>query len=163
MSPAPSLGHLRGHLESWTDQFQLQFRPPPRCTAGPIDDAADGIGLAADWLSRSCRAAVLTLGRHGAITVGARGESQACTPAPAVAAVIDTVGAGDAFCGTFMAAYMRGAPLAACAAAGCEGGAAAVQCAGAALPPASIARLRATFDRLIADAITPSSPMRACA
>lgn len=45
-------------------------------------------------------------------------------------AVVDSVGAGDSFSAGWLTGYLAGAPLQACAAAGCAAGTAAVQAVG---------------------------------
>lgn len=56
--------------------------------------------------------------------------------------VEDTVGAGDFFTAGFLAAYLQGGSLHACAAAGCAAGAEAVQTRGAVLPGEAFERLQ---------------------
>jgi ribokinase len=70
-----------------------------------VDDAMD----AARSIQRlGCRAAVITLGKHGAVCADAEG----CWSVPApVVSVVDTTGSGDAFCGAFSAWLAAGAVL----------------------------------------------------
>jgi sugar/nucleoside kinase (ribokinase family) len=71
---------------------------------------------------------VVKCGAEGARALSATG----CVAAPALAGVrvVDTTGAGDAFNGGFLDAWLDGRPLEACLAAGNRCGAAAVQAAG---------------------------------
>jgi ribokinase len=72
--------------------------------AGTADPAA-----AADVLARSAAGVVLTLGARGARYVV--GAQWAEVPAPAAARVLDTTGAGDAFCGVLAAELAAGRAL----------------------------------------------------
>jgi sugar/nucleoside kinase (ribokinase family) len=89
----------------------------------------------------------MTLGSQGAFVLG-RDGTRASVPAPAVS-VVDTVGAGDYFCGGFMAAYMRGASLRQCAAAGCASGGCAVQSKGAQLSSEAWDALESQFNTIV--------------
>jgi len=68
-------------------------------------------------------AVIITLGERGAFVLAPEGE--ACVPAPAVSAV-DTVGAGDAFCGALAVRLVAGDDLPAAARYACH--AAALAC-----------------------------------
>ena len=59
---------------------------------------------AAALLEQGARAVVVTLGRRGAVVMTAQ---QRAAIAPFEAAVVDTTGAGDAFCGAFTLAYAQ--------------------------------------------------------
>lgn len=99
-------------------------------------------------LTQHCKVAVFTLGSRGAVAVSS-GLTARCHASKVQ--VADTVGAGDAFCGAFLAAYMRGAQLQVCVEMGCAAGAEAVQCHGARLPGTSIQSLRGKLDVLTGD------------
>lgn len=71
----------------------------------------------------------LTLGADGALLASRDGE-RCRVPAPAVR-VVDTTGAGDAFCAAFLAAWSAGEPLEACARRGVDAGASAATRVGA--------------------------------
>jgi ribokinase len=92
-------------------------------------EAAAGVGAVADVRSRDLakrlldlgpRAVVITLGPRGALVADSRGVEH--VPSIEVEAV-DTVGAGDAFCGTLAAMLAEGKALAQAARAGCIAGA----------------------------------------
>ncbi|KXZ43676.1 hypothetical protein GPECTOR_83g288 [Gonium pectorale] len=94
------------------------------------------------------RVAVTSLGSRGCVARGAGGEEGA-SPACRVT-VVDTIGAGDFFTSGFLTAYLRGASLQQCCAAGCAAGCEAVQATGAELPPEAFERLRKALDVVLA-------------
>jgi sugar/nucleoside kinase (ribokinase family) len=79
------------------------------------------------WWRRTASATVIKLGRRGAACLSPDGVVRA--PAIRVHAV-DTTGAGDAFNGGFLAAYLRGRDIGACLRAGNRSGARATKRAG---------------------------------
>jgi ribokinase len=91
-----------------------------------IDEATD----AARTIAGRVRSVVITLGALGAV-VGAAGKAEH-RPAPHVAEVVDTTGAGDAFVGVLSAALLRGHSLLEAAAVGVEAASSAVRYPGAA-------------------------------
>jgi len=100
-----------------------------------IDEALDAAGT----LAGRARSAVITLGAHGAV-VGAAGKTEHL-PAPHVAEVVDTTGAGDAFVGVLSAALLRGHSLLEAAAVGVEAASSAVRQQGAAAAYPDFSRL----------------------
>lgn len=77
----------------------------PRDTG--LDEVLDGFATAVDrGLARS---AVVTLGAQGALVVA--GGERALVASPPAERVVDTTGAGDAFCGTLAAALAQGTTL----------------------------------------------------
>ena len=80
-------------------------------------EAADITGLSRNTpveeifaaLAKVSRSAVVTLGAEGAAVID--GDSVVRVPAPKVDRIVDTTGAGDAFCGTLAAAVATGATL----------------------------------------------------
>ena len=94
-----------------------------------VDDALDAAGiLRARMADTEDAAVVLTLGAAGALMLTATGSEQ--VPALPVA-VVDTTGAGDAFCGALATALARGEPLPAAVTFAAAAGAAAVTRMGA--------------------------------
>jgi sugar/nucleoside kinase (ribokinase family) len=118
--------------------------------AGLKDESKEGsleqlIECAGGLLTKYCKVAVITLGAKGAVAMS-RGQTAKCSASKVKAT--DTVGAGDAFSGAFLTAYMQGAGLQACVEMGCAAGAEAVQCHGARLPAASVQSLRVKLEML---------------
>jgi len=120
------------------DHVDLVFANEDEAEAwrGGIEDAL------AD-LSARCKVAVIKLGAEGAWI--AEGEHHQHVAAEVVEAV-DTTGAGDCWAAGFLAAYLRGLPLARCGHVGAMCGAAVVQVAGAQLPRAKWAPIRGYLD-----------------
>jgi ribokinase len=119
------------------------------------DPAAAG-GLVASVAARAAvlatagRSVVVTLGGDGAVCVSSAGATH--LPAVAVDRVLDTTGAGDAFCGALCAALARGLALVDAARFGCAAGALAVRGYGAAAAMAAADE--------IAAAVATSPPSR---
>ena len=111
----------------------------------PDDGKADPGDLARAVLDLGPGLAVVKLGSGGAVAVSRDGESVA-SPAMAVGAVVDPVGAGDAFCAGFIAARLDGSGLGDALRSANACGASAVAASGdmAGLPE------RAELDRLLA-------------
>jgi ribokinase len=79
------------------------------------------------WWRKTTRATVMKLGGRGAAYVSAH----AVIRAPAIRVrVVETTGAGDAFNGGYLAAYLRGSDIGACLRAGNQAGARATRRAG---------------------------------
>ena len=106
-------------------QRKAEDRPENTAAAG-----VDGIRARAALLVTDRRSVVVTLGAQGALCVEASGATH--VPAVAVDRVVDTTGAGDAFCGVLSAALARGSALVDAARFGCAAGALAVRGYGAA-------------------------------
>ena len=80
-----------------------------------------------------CAVAVVSLGARGCVAKSRAGDRGV---APGVRVpVVDTTGAGDSFTAGFLAAYLQGARLQACASCGCAVGTQMVQVLGAELAP----------------------------
>ncbi|MEO3977140.1 carbohydrate kinase family protein [Streptomyces sp. CAU 1734] len=97
-----------------------------------------GAAEAAVALSRRVPLVAVTLGPEGALIAEA-GALVARVPAPA-ARPVDSTGAGDAFCGAFLAARLAGAGARAAAVEGCRAGAEAVSLIGGRPPRPDTAR-----------------------
>jgi sugar/nucleoside kinase (ribokinase family) len=109
-----------------------------------LDAVVDTAGA---FLTEYCKLAVFTLGSRGAVAMGPEGRVASCHACDV--AVADTIGAGDAFCGGFLAAYMQHAPVHACLQMGCDVGGEVVQHVGAQLPHACSQRLQSRLQGLL--------------
>lgn len=87
------------------------------------------VDLARQWRERGPAVVVVTLGERGALAVGPSGIEVAVTPRPVT--VVDTVGAGDAFCAELAVALGEAADLRTATARGCAAGALAIRAPGA--------------------------------
>ena len=134
------------------NEHELEAQLPAGSPAGSAgsDDLVSAVGARAALLASARRSVVVTLGGAGAVCVDSAGATH--IPAVAVDRVLDTTGAGDAFCGALCAALARGLALVDAARFGAAGGALAVRGYGAA--PAM-----ATADE-IAAAVATSPPPR---
>jgi 2-dehydro-3-deoxygluconokinase len=92
-------------------------------------DPGDAESLAAALVALGPKVAVIKLASHGAYGRTAEGEAGFCR-ALEVPIVLDPVGAGDAFCAGFVAAWLEGGGLEAALELGCACGAAAVSAVG---------------------------------
>ncbi len=130
----PALAIAKQHaIPLWTDLHDYDGKTPYH---QPFIDAADVLFLSSDRLPdyRSFMASqiangktlvVCTHGDRGATLLSHTGEWIE-QPALKVARVVDTNGAGDAFFSGFLAAYLKGAPLARCMLSAAASGAACV-------------------------------------
>ncbi|WP_297006419.1 ribokinase [uncultured Corynebacterium sp.] len=100
--------------------------------------AAVGRGLA--------RSAVVTLGAQGALVIDPAVNGPMMVPSPAADPVVDTTGAGDAFCGTLAAALAEGFPLHEAVRYAAAAGSLAVESAGAAASYAGRAEVHRRAD-----------------
>lgn len=99
---------------------------------------------------------VFTLGALG-VRASTRTGKATC-PAKGVQA-IDSVGAGDAFCGAFLAGLLCGASLQQCCRAGCAAGGEAVQCTGAQIPESTWQILRSQLKNTLAMTAAMEAPV----
>lgn len=109
----------------------------PRDTG--LDEVLDGLAAAVAHRGHPlCRSAVVTLGAQGALVIdprnGADGETAGpvTVASPPVDTVVDTTGAGDAFCGTLATALAQGMTLVDAARYAAAAGSLAVRAPGAA-------------------------------
>ncbi|MEW5301110.1 MAG: hypothetical protein WDW36_003990 [Sanguina aurantia] len=113
----------------------------------PGASAEAQVAAAQTFLLQHCQVAVTSLGPRGCCAQGRDGEvglSAACR-----VSVVDTIGAGDYFTAGFLSAWLQGASLQQCSAAGCAAGSEAVQSVGAQLDPAAILRLQVSLAAII--------------
>jgi sugar/nucleoside kinase (ribokinase family) len=120
------------------------------------------VEAAQELVLRHARVCVVSLGSRGAVARAANGQSGRA--AASKVRVVDTIGAGDLFSAGFLYAYLQGASLSTCCAAGCASGAEAVQVRGAALGEDAWRRLRARITGLVAaEAAVASRPVSVAA
>ena len=97
LNPAPAL-ELDDELLSLVDICVPNEVEAATLTHMRVDDAAAAVGAAGELLRRGCKAVVVTLGGKGAVYA----DRERVLEVPAFAVpVVDTVAAGDAFCGGF--------------------------------------------------------------
>lgn len=107
LNPAPAL-ELDNDLLSMVDICLPNEVEAATLTHMLVEDAAGAIRAAEQLLRRGCGAVVVTLGERGSIYV----DSERVFEVPALPVpVVDTVAAGDAFCGAFASSLARGAKL----------------------------------------------------
>lgn len=107
LNPAPVPGALEADAEilSMADFCVPNELEAAALTGHRADDLPGALAAAEELIKLGCRSVVVTLGGKGALYADA--ERLLEIPAPAVR-VVDTVAAGDAFCGAFAAALARG-------------------------------------------------------
>ena len=76
-----------------------------------IDNVHDAVNAAEELIHRGCGAVIVTLGANGAVLSTA---NRALKVSALHVPVVDTVAAGDAFCGSFASALANGADLETC-------------------------------------------------
>lgn len=104
--------HLsREAIEKMLPQVDLAF------FALPESRSAEARELAREMLADGPRLVVVTMGKAGSLAAAPEGIfTQPAVPAQ----IVDTLGAGDAFIGTFLAGRLRGEPIPACLAAAAQ-------------------------------------------
>jgi sugar/nucleoside kinase (ribokinase family) len=119
-------------------------RHPPRET--------DAESTALAFLLRRASLAVASRGGRGCAIAAAPAAGGGWASAPSLGnAIVDTVGAGDAFTAGVLHAWLAGASLEACARSGCAAGGAAVAVAGGELGAEAGAALRRHVERILAE------------
>jgi len=107
LNPAPAL-ELDDELLSMVDICVPNETEAASLTGTKVDDVAGALRAARELLRRGCKAAIVTLGARGAVFV----DNERAIEVPSLRVpVVDTVAAGDAFCGAFASALARGEDL----------------------------------------------------
>ncbi|MCI1255794.1 MAG: PfkB family carbohydrate kinase [Corynebacterium provencense] len=111
LAPVTVHGHDLQELVSTADPLIVNETEAADVLGVPRETGLDEVldGLAAAVGRGLCRSAVVTLGARGALVIDPRGTVAVESPAPAQ--VVDTTGAGDAFCGTLATALATGSGL----------------------------------------------------
>jgi ribokinase len=107
LNPAPAL-ELDDELLSKVDICIPNEVEAAALTQVKVDDVAGALTAARVLLRRGCKAVIVTLGAKGAVYVD---HERALEVPPLHVPVVDTVAAGDAFCGAFASALARGEDL----------------------------------------------------
>jgi ribokinase len=111
LNPAPAPEHpLPDSLFALSDYFIPNESEAALLTGMPVEDVEQAKAAATELQRRGVRNVILTLGAKGALVQQANGTSTV-VPALSAGPVIETTGAGDAFCGGFAAALAEGKPL----------------------------------------------------
>jgi ribokinase len=127
LNPAPAL-ELDEEILSKVDICFPNEVEAAALTHTRVDDVHGAIGAARVLLSRGCGAVVVTLGARGSVYV----DDESVLEVPGIPVpVVDTVAAGDAYCGTFASTMARGSEVGACLVRATAAGALAVGVAGA--------------------------------
>jgi len=88
---------------------KLDFLLPNLQEAELLTGEADPLRAAAQLRDRGVQTVIVKLGAEGCLILDAGGVHH--VPACPVSQVVDSIGAGDAFCGGFLAAVLGGAPI----------------------------------------------------
>lgn len=104
LNPAPAL-QVDDELLSKVDICMPNEVEAASLTKVRVEDACGAVKAARELLRRGCGAVVVTLGARGSVYV----DNERVLEVPALSVpVVDTVAAGDAFCGAFASALARG-------------------------------------------------------
>ena len=98
------------HDDDGTDAFRAPFRDGADVVLASADRLPDPEAYLRERVAAGARLAVCTLGADGALALE-RGGPLLRVPAEPVADVVDTEGAGDAFCAGLLAGELRGLDL----------------------------------------------------
>jgi len=108
-APAPTTP-LPDALIALSDYFIPNETEAALITGLPVENVEQAKAAAAALQARGVRNVILTLGAKGALVVTQDGTSTV-VPSFNAGPVVETTGAGDAFCGGFAAALAEGMPL----------------------------------------------------
>jgi ribokinase len=117
LNPAPAQG-LSDAMLGLADFLIPNESEAALLTGLPVESVSQAETAARVLLGRGARCVIVTLGAQGAL-VCSEGEEAQLVGAFSVGPVLDTTGAGDAFCGGFAAALSEGAPVLEAARFGC--------------------------------------------
>jgi len=111
LNPAPAPEQpLPDSLIALSDYFIPNETEAALLTGMPVTNVEEAKAAATELQRRGVRNVILTLGAKGALVQQADGTSTV-VPAFNAGPVVETTGAGDAFCGGFAAALAEGKPL----------------------------------------------------
>jgi ribokinase len=108
-APAPTTP-LPDNLIALSDYFIPNETEAALLTGLPVEDIAQAKAAAAALQARGARNVIITLGSKGALVCPSDG-SATIVPIFNAGPVVETTGAGDAFCGGFATALAEGLPL----------------------------------------------------
>ena len=146
LNPAPALAGLPEEIIALADYLIPNETEAALLTGQPVESIAQAEQAADTLLARGAKTIIITLGARGSLLRNASGST--LIPAFNAGTVVETTGAGDAFCGAFAAALAEG--LESAAAARFASAAAAISVTRAGTAP-SMPR-RAEIDALLAHA-----------
>lgn len=107
LNPAPAL-EVDDELLALVDICVPNEVEASTLTGMPVDDVPRALAAGRELLRRGCRSVVVTLGARGSVYL----DDERALEVPAIELpVVDTVAAGDAFCGALASALARGAQL----------------------------------------------------
>ena len=117
LNPAPAQ-HLGYELLALADYLIPNESEAALLTGMPVETVEQAEAAARSMQARGAGCVIVTLGKRGVLVCALDAEAVS-VPALAVGQVVDTTGAGDAFCGGFCAALAEGKELLEAARFGC--------------------------------------------
>jgi ribokinase len=109
LNPAPAQA-LPDALLELSDYLIPNESEAALLTGLPVESVEQAERAARSLLARGARTVIVTLGAQGALICSGSSAAE-LVPAFAAGPVVETTGAGDAFCGGFAAALCEGAPV----------------------------------------------------